>query len=246
MAGERAESAESNAISTPRFDSGLSQQTSAEMSSFSSIREQMTQDTSNLHAMEITGLDTAGGAKDGTNGTTSPESMKSMSQAATDGNMMMSASDETSADSDPSKGKPPAESDPARDSDPNGNPEKPGSDNALNQMMSSSTDDSSDANRPDGATNQPPDVQADSLPGTDANAPDGGASGGGKGADDSTKGPTNSPNDKLDSDKQDNNKPLDPPQNTVPPSQGGPDVPTTPAPGAKPTTPAPEEQPLEI
>ena len=73
MAGERAESAESNAISTPRFDSGLSQQTSAEMSSFSSIREQMTQDTSNLHAMEITGLDTAGGAKDGTNGTTNPD-----------------------------------------------------------------------------------------------------------------------------------------------------------------------------
>ncbi len=245
MAGERAESAESNAISQPSFDSGLSQPTNAEMSSFSSIREQMTQDTSNLHAMEITGLDTASGGKDGTTGTASPESMKSMSQTATDGNMMMSASDETSADSDPSS-KPPAETDPARDSDPNGNPEKPGSDNGLNKMMSSSTDDSTDANPPDDAMNQPPDGQADSLPGTDANAPDGGASGGGKGGDDSITGPTNSPNDKLDSDKDhNNNKPLDPQPNTVPPSQSGPDVPSTPAPGAKPT-PAPQEQPLEI
>jgi hypothetical protein len=117
MTPERAESTESNALNTAGVESSsLSQATTAEMSSFNSIREQMTTDTSNLHSMEITGLDTAGSAKpDTANGT---DNLNKTPQAATDGNMMMSDSDETSADSPATK--------PEGDVDPNGKPESPG------------------------------------------------------------------------------------------------------------------------
>lgn len=124
MPPERAESAESNAISNNSAESsGLSQTTNSEMSSFSSVRDSMTTQTATLPNLEITGMDNSNSAKQ--NGT------------AGDGNIAPGQAANSSSDrtnGNPSQ-QPPSESGGLSNENPSSSPES-GNQARMQQMMS--------------------------------------------------------------------------------------------------------------